>query len=305
MKSLWTTVALVVGLAVTATVGKNATERDQAIEVGEVNWGRDFAAALAAGKAAGKPLFLLFQEVPGCAGCKNFGGEVLSHPLIVEAIEDEFVPMLVHNNASAGADLEILKRYREPAWNYQVIRFLNSAGEDLIPRRDRVWSLEAVAGRMVEALEASGREVPAYLRALGPQPKTAEIAFAMPCFWTGECELGKIEGVVSTEAGWLDGREVTLVRYLPSELDLEKLSARAAAANCADEVYRSPRKHYKAAKPSDQARQIRGLRLESIPGLTEFQRTKLNAFFRSEPAKAKAWLSPRQRLALARLVGNP
>ncbi len=207
MKSLWTTAALVVGLAVTSTVGKNSPVRDQAIEVGEVNWGRDFAAALAAGEAAGKPLFLLFQEVPGCAGCKKFGGEVLSHPLIVEAIEDEFVPMLVHNNANAGADLEILKRYREPAWNYQVIRFLNSAGEDLIPRRDRVWSSEAVAGRMAEALEASGRRVPAYLRALGPSLRLLKSPSPCPVSGLGSASWARSKGWSRPRpAGWMVAR---------------------------------------------------------------------------------------------------
>ena len=40
-------------------------ERTAAIEVGTVKWGRDLDAALAASKASGKPVFVLFQEVPG------------------------------------------------------------------------------------------------------------------------------------------------------------------------------------------------------------------------------------------------
>ncbi len=35
------------------------------IEVGKVDWGRDYEAALAASKKTKKPILILFQEVPG------------------------------------------------------------------------------------------------------------------------------------------------------------------------------------------------------------------------------------------------
>ena len=35
------------------------------VEVGNVNWGRDFDAALKMSAESGKPLLVLFQEVPG------------------------------------------------------------------------------------------------------------------------------------------------------------------------------------------------------------------------------------------------
>ena len=37
----------------------------EAVEWGEVDWLRDYAAAEAQAKETGKPIFLLFQEVPG------------------------------------------------------------------------------------------------------------------------------------------------------------------------------------------------------------------------------------------------
>ena len=135
------------------------------VEVGKVKWSRDLDEALQQSEASGKPVFLLFQEVPGCAGCRQFGRDVLSHPQVVEAIESEFVPMLVHNN-KGGKDAEWLRRFKEPAWNFQVVRFLNSKGEDLIARKDRVWTTGPLAHRMVNALGAAGRPVPKYLEAL-------------------------------------------------------------------------------------------------------------------------------------------
>lgn len=38
---------------------------EQPVELGQVRWGRDFDAGLAESSATGKPLLLLFQEVPG------------------------------------------------------------------------------------------------------------------------------------------------------------------------------------------------------------------------------------------------
>ncbi len=38
---------------------------DAPIELGQVRWGRDHAAGVAASKNSGKPLLVLFQEVPG------------------------------------------------------------------------------------------------------------------------------------------------------------------------------------------------------------------------------------------------
>ena len=82
---------------------------------------------------------------------------------MVRAIETEFIPMLVYNNRNSTMDLELLERYREPAWNYQVIRFLDANGRDIIPRKDRVWTTRGVARRMVKTLKILNRPVPDYL----------------------------------------------------------------------------------------------------------------------------------------------
>ena len=136
------------------------------IEVGDVRWGRDLDAAFGNSAKTGKPVLVLFQEVPGCSGVQQFGREVLTNPFLVEAIENEFFPVLVYNNRVNGLDEKLLKRFKEPAWNYQVIRFLDANGRDIIPRRERVWTTSGVAARMIEALKAANRPVPDYLKAL-------------------------------------------------------------------------------------------------------------------------------------------
>ena len=133
-----------------------------------MGWERDFEGALEKSRRSGRPVLVLFQEVPGCSGCKEFGREVLTHPVIIASAENDFIPVLVYNNRP-GRDAEILERYGEPAWNYQVIRFLDGSGRDIIPRRDRVWTVKGVARRMVDALERAGRDVPFDLRKLAEQ----------------------------------------------------------------------------------------------------------------------------------------
>lgn len=90
---------------------------------------------------------------------------MLGHTKLVAIIEREFVPVLVRNNVP-GREAEIRKRFKEPAWNYQVVRFLDAEGKDLIPRKDKVWTLKPLAERMIKALKAAGREVPDDLEGL-------------------------------------------------------------------------------------------------------------------------------------------
>ncbi len=138
---------------------------DNPVEIGAVSWGRDLDKALRLSGQTGKPVFLLFQEVPGCRGCQDFGRTVLSNPRVVEVIESEFLPVLVYNNRG-GEDRQLRERFNEPAWNFQVVRFLDSEGRDILPRKDRVWTVRHLASRMIETLQALGRSVPDSLRAL-------------------------------------------------------------------------------------------------------------------------------------------
>ncbi len=69
------------------------------------------------------------------------------------------------------------------------------------------------------------------------KPATRRVAFAQSCFWTGEMKLGQIEGVVRTEAGFIGGREVTLVEYALDRIQLDDLARQARQAGVADRVH--------------------------------------------------------------------
>ncbi|RYD35411.1 MAG: hypothetical protein EOP86_08565 [Verrucomicrobiaceae bacterium] len=281
--------------------------------VGTVAWGRDPDAALTSSGDTGKPVFALFQEVPGCAGCRQFGREVLSDPLVVEAIQSEFIPLLIHNNSSGG-DSGVLKRFGEPAWNYQVVRFLDTRGKDVIPRRERVWETGPLTERMIDALARAGRPAPLYLKLIAAEhsPSLKKAAFAMDCFWTGEMKLGRIDGVVTTEAGFINGQEVTLAGYDPVLIPLPRLIAAAEKVECARAVYvpgpelpdfQTTRllvgslSGYRKAPANDQKKQLSNFG-STKPGLTPAQAAKVNSWIGQDRAKALAHLSPRQRAAL-------
>lgn len=157
---------------------------------------------------------------------------------MVEAIETLFVPLLIHNNAK-GKDETILKRFEEPAWNNPVIRYVNADGRDVIARRDGLWTLAGTAGRMMAALKAVGQPVPEYLRLLTAEhtANSATATFAMHCYWEGEVNLGAIDGVLETSAGWIGPKEVVHVRFDPSVVSYEHLLGQARGMECASTVF--------------------------------------------------------------------
>ncbi len=272
------------------------------VEVGAVNWLRDHDVALARSKESGKPVFLLFQEVPGCAGCKQFGKDVLSDPAVVKSIEENFVPLLIPNNKE-GKDREILDQYNEPAWNYQVVRFLDSQGKDLIPRKDKVWTTAELNQRIDAALEKSGKPKAA------AAPKTGRLAISQSCFWTGEMKIGAIEGVIRTEAGFFDGQEVTLVDYDPAQTipariyEQAKLDGVGTGAYLEDPASLPGSKKltsdYRPAPAGDQKRQIRGTAFQKLV-LTPEQATKVNSYVRTNSSRAFTYLTESQKKQLSK-----
>lgn len=241
----------------------------------------------------------------------------MTNPIIIDAIENSFIPLLVINN-KGGVDAEVLKKYNEPAWNYQVIRFLTAEGKDIIAREDKVNSQRELSSRMVMALERSKQAVPDSLQLLAQSSDTnnlGRVAFSCACFWTGEYKIGAIEGVVSTESGWLGGHEVTLVIYHKKHITLGDLYKKAHALGVAHSVYVANQSQaaelkgmvkntgllsgYKKAKSSDQNRQLNGTDFSSLQ-LTESQLTKVNAFVRSDVKKAIRYLTHKQREQLSK-----
>lgn len=174
----------------------------------------------------------------------------MSHPLIVEACEELFVPLLVFNNRE-GTDAELLEKFSEPAWNNPVIRYLNAEAEDVIERQDGIWTTAGTAARMVEALSAAGRDAPKFLRSLATTTDRVQSAtFAMHCYWEGEAKLGLLPGVLQTRSAWADGLEVVEVQYDSAVIAYDKLLAEALRMECASTIFTHNYRQLAAARSS-------------------------------------------------------
>jgi hypothetical protein len=100
---------------------------------------------------------------------------VLSHPLVVEAAETLFVPVAIRNNVG-GYEKDVRERYEEPAWNNPVVRFLDSDGKDVIPRKAGVWGTGAMLARMTRVLRQAERPVPTWLELVTSETSADERA---------------------------------------------------------------------------------------------------------------------------------
>jgi len=229
------------------------TPKQNPVELGKVNWLRDYNKAVAKAQESNLPILVLFQEVPGCSTCSRFGFGPLSDPFLVEAIEDNFIPLAIYNN-KRGKDAEILQRFNEPSWNNPVVRIIDTNGNDIVPRMANRWSPSDLLSTVALGIQKTKPEIPIYLSLRLQEAEGAynlkEANLAMFCFWTGEKEISKIDGVLSTEAGFMHGREIVKVNYDSKKLSLPSLVKKASRAGCADAVYLEDKQDLALAKQS-------------------------------------------------------
>jgi hypothetical protein len=311
----WMMVVAILLPAASATAGK----RRQPVELGRVDWLRSFPKAQARARSTGKPILLLFDEVPGCHTCTQFGKGPLSHPIVVAAASDAFVPVAIYNNVK-GRDAAVLKRFNEPAWNNPVVRFVDAQGRDMIPRRDGDYSTASLLNRMAQALRKANRPVPPYLESAAWEyapPAREIVTFAMHCYWVGEQRLGTLSGVLATRIGMLAGMEVVEVEFDPTRRSLESLIKAAGEFECARRVIVHDDAHEAIARElvgdavlrTDErvnTKTTQQYHLSKFPALyylplTQLQATRLNAAVANGTDRASL-LAPTQRQLYDRLV---
>ena len=236
------------------TKGKNSVTSvtDQPEELGKVQWIRNLEEGVQLSKQQKKPIFILFQEVPGCSTCQQYGQSVLSHPLIVEAIESEFIPVAIFNN-KGGEDAKVLKFFGEPSWNNPVVRIVDHTKKDIVKRVAGNYSELGVLTAMSTALQKSQNPLPEYLSILEREFKAEqngleEATVSMYCFWTGEKKLAALPGVVETQPGFMGGKEVVQIKYDPAEIDYKSVLKFAEANDCASHVFTENEQELEEAK---------------------------------------------------------
>jgi hypothetical protein len=94
--------------------------------------------------------------------------------------------------------------------------------------------------RMIALLETSNRPVPRYLRLVGDEygPKPRQTAtFAVGCYWEGERDLGKLDGVLASRTGVIGRDEIVEVEYDPTLVSYPELVDKAKRLSCFRKVY--------------------------------------------------------------------
>ncbi len=287
---------------VLTTLGAQAQKKtdpsNQSEELGTVSWHRDYNTALTLSKKENKPVLILFQEVPGCMTCRNYGQNVLSNPLMVDAIENLFIPLAIYNNKK-GADAKILRQFSEPAWNNPVVRIIDETGTNLVKRVSGNYSQKGLYQAMENALIKSGKEIPEFMKLLkqdigAVELGTKEATFKMYCFWSGESHLGDADGVVATEAGFMNGYEVVKVNYDPEVITEAELTDYAEKAKC-----NLVSSEGKFRKDKDPQYYLKHSDFKYLP-LSPIQKTKINSALKNRE-DARVYLSPSQLKWLADL----
>lgn len=287
-------------------------------ELGDVNWNRSYETAIRKAKSKNKAVIILFQEVPGCATCRNYGNDLLTHPFIVEAIETYFVPLAIYNN-KGGTDADVLRKFDEPSWNNPVARIIDPNSEkDITQRLNGKYDLASLVSFISNGIFESGQLIPEYLDLLYQETITVDVRethLSMYCFWSGEKNLGALDGVVTTNAGFMNGTEVVKVKYDASKVSEEKLISFAIEQRCADAIYTNDKREEKVAKKYNIRTKNEGkFRADREPKyyiykseyrhlpMTNLQALKVNTAISNHLSPVE-YLSPRQ-LELLQLIKN-
>ncbi|MBY0462993.1 MAG: thioredoxin family protein [Alphaproteobacteria bacterium] len=275
--------------------------RNQNIELGKVSWLRDYEEALGQSQLTNKPVLLFFQEIPGCATCVNYGRDVLSHPLMVEFIENEFIPLAIFNNRP-GKDSAILALYNEPSWNNPVAHFVDGKGKDIIPKLANNYQPLSMYNKLVEALTKLGRPIPKYALLLGDDLKMKygnlkTTIYETPCFWSGETTLAMHPAVRYTEAGKIGIAEVVKVYFDNSQASLEQLNNFATEEGF---FQIENHEHYKVDKSPQYY--ISKSAFRSLP-LSKAQRAKINVAIPYKELPTE-YLSPKQSVLYQNILNG-
>jgi hypothetical protein len=249
----------------------------------------------------------------------------LTPPLLVEAAESLFHPVCVYNNAP-GVDEEVLKAFGEPAWNNPVVRIVGADRKDLAPRMEHGEGAAGFAARMIAGYvgDPPKRRAPAWLKSYAEElalraAGVATLEFHVSCFWEGEVGFAACDGVLSTEAGVVDGSEIVRVVYAPSRVAFDALIRFAATSTCAKRVFARDEKTFDAAEALKLLK-VRGVesafrpdaepkyRLRATPWrhvpMTELQALRANAMIAAKKDPSELF-SPRQIDLFKKIVGRP
>ncbi len=174
------TILLLVLTGMSAVIGGAPARSDHPILI---PWRHTLNLALDESQTSGKPVLAILQDASSCDHCQAFQRTIDAHPLLAEAVADEFIALKLNRS-----------QYQGSVSSAHNLLFLDAMGQPLISNTAATQSANRIAADMIRALRAMQRPVPNYLRAAAVELDTTkhkQAAFAMFCYWVGEYELGK------------------------------------------------------------------------------------------------------------------
>lgn len=224
----------------------------------------DISEACTVAESTGKPIFAFHTTLPGD---EDVGEEIFSHPVIVEAIQTLFVPVLCIEEVTA--DTPVRRSSSGRRCRASVLIMEATSLELLIddPLVGDTLTKEDVLGAMVKALEKLGNCVPKYLQVLQKgeiscEEKRLVVGTGDPA--RAEIEFVTLEGVVAVSSNLWTQQRVVVVNYDPRRITFSMLVRHAVQHSLCDTVYHLVNEERIAA-------QIESSRLRSPPALLPLQ----------------------------------
>jgi copper chaperone CopZ len=169
--------------------------------------------------------------------------------------------------------------------------------------------MESLIGTLTHGILASNHQIPQYLSLLQEEYSARDVRethFSMYCFWSGEKNLGNLDGVIATKAGFMNGTEVVKIKYDADRLKENDLISYASHTNCADAVYSNDQREINAAnklkvktqsegkfRPDNQPKYYTFISDYKYLPMTHLQALKVNTAL-SNGILPNDYLSPRQ-----------
>ena len=140
---------------------KTKKAKQNPIELGTIDWyyAKDYEMVLNKSKETNKPILILFQEIPGCSTCKNYGKLILSNKEINLIINEYFIPIAIYNNRAMTKNDKILKKFNEPSWNNPVVRIIDYQENNIVKRLDGPYTIQALKTTLQSALNKLGIKI--------------------------------------------------------------------------------------------------------------------------------------------------
>lgn len=200
---------------------------------------RDIPSASEFALSLSKPLFVLYSETPGD---EDVGVEIFSHPLVVEAIQTDFVPVLCEQAVTPETPVRRTASGRRCRATVDILEA--SSLESLIDESlfgDNL-TRKSVSNAIMKTLQRRGKPVPKYLEILhqgettmGVEPRTFAIGTRDPT--RGEVEFASLEGVLAVQSAVVNRHGACLVTYDPRCVSFSFLLRTALQQSLCDSVY--------------------------------------------------------------------